>query len=240
MTNDDDGSTLSYALLEAAPLMTSSGSSSASESNSVEGVFLPNNPIYSNLDIRFFPRESYHDAEHGKQLVRNFRVWGHNIDFNSHLDRIIIEQSGFSLQSLRNHADGGHNCIGSQGNKDAMIRFDVSRVARESFLFGVKDSKDRGKYQFSVELTTLHSWDTSYIGDMSCSLFEREKSADAAIATVKIQGDQHEGKHVHDSTPRSTLIGQFAGDQNMILECKSLDERLSCIARLALFYHPAN
>jgi hypothetical protein len=117
----------------------------------------------------FFPKDRYRAGE----LIAERRSWGFNIDYNNQLKHSILYNHGFTFTDLRNHRDGGHSYLGATA-KDSIVQLDANIPDR----FLVQSTKEEQmKMQFEIEISYLHSWDESYIGDAECQIMERSGDA---------------------------------------------------------------
>ena len=152
--------------------------------------------------------------------------------------------SGWRFLSIRNHeADGAHVCYGS--NDPVSPIADASSVVGEDGVAGGGKQSGLGaavepqpgpepalfKLQFhasycspsapcSLQLSYVHSWNTSYVGDMLCNLYRLADSTGRDLASFdassslmpnggfRIRGDRVRGELIHDTTVHSHRIAR--------------------------------
>lgn len=194
-----------------------------------------NTSIYP-VDIRMFPFDRYEQTK----LEKTWSSWGSQ-EHNS-LDRIIMDparnigkkgmensmsRGDWSMMDLRGHHDGAHRCYGAT-MRDAVARLGVEVEMKGSHV--------------SVEL--IHSWNTSYVGRAHCAVLETDRSdfqreSMTVVGEVKVFGDEHHGKKIHDTTPRMVHITTEetpVTKRYVLVECTNLEEgKLTCISGLRLY-----
>lgn len=208
---------------------------SSKRTNEKEKASFATNPasIYSE-DIRMFPRESYTE----NTFIASWGSWKGL--FILPFSYIVAPTTGWDyLKTLYHERDDNHICYGSTGSEQP-ARFKIEALYRHC----------TEKFPCVLKLTYIHSWNTSYIGDASCSVFTispgetdfaKANRSHPVVSNYRIQGNVYEKVAVHGTVPHShelsaNIIGSSTReDAFYLIECQNIDKpRLSCFASIEL------
>jgi hypothetical protein len=205
-----------------------------SETNQMRSYYSAN-PVFNNLDVRFFPMENYKSVS----IVSIYQTWGHLVGYQEHLDRVVLFKNGFSEQILHGHErDSSHHCLGAN-ERNAVITFDAT--IPEKFTGSIL-AVDKEKMKFSIVVGYVHSWNKTYVGDVECRFFARNDSdpqfigEPLSLPPVVIRGSTHDKLVVKYSTSRDTVVGIVYGTNPRVLQCHPLTSKLSCFTKLAIHF----
>ena len=188
-------------------------------------------------DIRMFPRDDYTDDT----LIASWGSW--NGLFRFPFSVIVLPTTGWDkLKTLYHEHDDNHICYGSTGSKEP-ARFKIEVFYRHC----------TAKHPCTLKLTYIHSWNASYIGDASCSVYTfRPWEADylstanrshPVVSDYRIRGNVYNKVAVHGTVPHSHVLstkivgGQDKGRdvQFYLIECENIGQPLlSCFASIEL------
>lgn len=167
-------------------------------------------------------------------LLMQHRQWGTNIPYDEWLQHIIKRNQGFHATYLQHHDDGRHECYGST-ETNATIELAVG--VRNSYVVNYPES-EKAKLRFKVMLGYLHSWNTSYVGDMKCRFYAMEEGKKLLFDTV-IHGNTYHHQAVQDSTPKLIELTSHLTLGEHILQCSPVQTgRLACITSVSIFRLP--
>lgn len=186
-------------------------------------------------DIRMFPKSFYTEG----RLIARFSSWNQQKSFQ----QVIINTSSWIFQSIRGHEmDQAHICYGSTNfSSPAWISLPTRYHERDCSPL----------LPCSLRLGYVHSWNTSYIGNMECNLFPLLSSFSGKInesllidrkqrllnKNYEIIGSEYKGLQVQDTTVRKHTITNnltFSAGR-LLLECKGKANAhglLNCIAEV--------
>jgi hypothetical protein len=221
--------------------------------------------------VRMFPRL----APQSLTIRFSKALWGTSSELMDFLDNVFYADDAFGLQYLQRH-EGSHNhrCYGATGvhSKGANIFFylPISSVMSDDIVTSQEKVKN---IFYSVVLGYLHSWNTSYVGDIECRMLQTNLSQPTNLETLrasiqsaknqthflsalltrvdaqpivngvvavaskvadpwkgqKIEGHRHgHGGNLKSSGPRMTMLNEKFIGGHYLLQCRKLDERLSC------------
>mmetsp|Transcript_12055 Transcript_12055/g.18035 ORF Transcript_12055/g.18035 Transcript_12055/m.18035 type:complete len:491 (-) Transcript_12055:107-1579(-) len=209
--------------------------------------------VGNDILIRFFvdqlrPRSSDHpnmnstDAEHPENEIRMFSpstyqtlinrwsTWGIN---QNQLSAITEHTVGWNLTFLDhgNHRfHDGHDCYGARGttNSKAIFKIPTPRYCQTC----------------KIGISYLHSWNRSYIGNVSCSLYtlphrnnRHIPSSKSIIAneTILINSSIHNGQAVKITAPMETKFETPLRRGMYRVECSKLDDKFACFATINVY-----
>ena len=195
--------------------------------------------LYLSDSYRMFAPSVYDST-----VVDKWVSWGARV--NSFI-AIAQNTSQWMYQSTRGHLTG-HVCYGSVApGSSALIRFPVPAVCES-----VKEG-------CSLYVMYVHSWNRSYIGDCTFTLFNGTVRLDGLSSypscstaptaspcrvgtATPVNGSVHGGWSVRDTIPRPVLVGgpiSRRGAYSLVVT-KATDDTLACIAEVRLEKPPLN
>lgn len=201
--------------------------------NDTNSLTTKQSSIYSE-DIRMFPREDYLEDT----LLASWGSWKGLYRWS--FSFIVVPTTGWGeVKTLYHEKDNDHICYGSTGN-DQPARFKIEVLYRHCTI----------KNPCTLKLTYIHSWNASYIGDASCSVytipsgetdFSKVNRSQPVVSDYHIQGNVYNKIAVHGTVPHShvlstNIIGnQKRGDEYYLIECENIGKPLlSCFASIEL------
>jgi len=177
---------------------------------------------YQHRNIRMFPRSTY------VTLIRKWNLWGRRKSTFDDFKVILGSGQGWDLTFLDNgrHAlHDGHDCYGSRGlnHFKAVFKIDLPNQCEEC----------------KIGISYLHSWNRSYVGDVSCSLqsgmHNNSLRTRSVIETVKINGSIYKGVDVRASYPQETRFTTALSSGKYIVKCTKLDSKFACFSQVAVY-----
>jgi hypothetical protein len=168
-------------------------------------------------DIRIFPADAYKT----KVVVGLWKSWGSAINT---LSQISSSHPQWQYESIRGHKEHGlHVCL-------------ESSVAGATVDFALNFTAGSCAKGCNIAVTTLGSWNTSYVGHTACQLLELTPTGDTLLmgAELLIDGNTDgNGLTLKATTVHSHEIDSqsFLKTGEHILRCRNIDEnKVSCIA----------
>lgn len=135
---------------------------------------------------------------------------------------------GFSKLPHRRHQPGlDHICLGSH-TKGSQVEFELlgMPVMPSTFLCNQSISGF-----CSLVISSVHSWNTSYIGHLTCSVFQNSRE----LRSVFIHGNRVDGKWVEGTVPLPTVLYEnISHGEKYSVKCRKLDRLYSCIDSIFL------
>lgn len=183
--------------------------------------------------------------------------WFHNLDHQNYHhthDHHLRNETDtndwvFEQAFHRRHApDSIHTCYASSSS--LLSDHHSSRAAE--FFFATPTATEKDSFAScsgstsgycSLSVSSLHSWNRSYIGNLSCSLFSIETVAEITsskssthLADVFIDGNLNgQGSPMEHTSPISALVySNITDDMRYILRCRKLDELYACIDSITI------
>ena len=165
-------------------------------------------------------------GNHGNSLINVTTTTGHG--------------SGWAFEHARHRQrapDALHTCYAAATSRHH------SHAAAAEFIFATSPADGEVSCSRSVTgfcelvISTLHSWNTSYIGNMSCNLHKLpSEETHSPLAEVFIHGNiDSEGYPLKSTSPSSTVIYRNISDkEHYRLRCRRLDDRYACIDSLII------
>ena len=148
----------------------------------------------------------------------------------------------------RHTPDHIHTCYASSSARSDLLSpaefFFATAPTTEQDRFASCSGSISGYCALSV--SSLRSWNRSYVGDMSCSLFSLGTNASQSLqsshvshthlAKVFIQGNlSGQGGPITHTSPVSTLVyTNITDDERYILRCQKLDDLYACIDSITI------
>jgi hypothetical protein len=218
---------------------------------------------FADKQAKLFPLSVYQV----KDVLSEWNSWGPKAE--NTLQKNILRGPGSSeftflpISPLKD--DGGHICYRSQ-TASGVFRF----LVPTPYLYfsdptdrkSKKGSSKSGGPVLALSLEMVHSWNTSFIGDLSCQLYQSNDNAEkkpfetAAVQEKKeILGDNpiyskpvlsvpkiirgnkfpdQDHLQLHETVPRSTVLTSELRFGSYLLECKKLDPKVVCVTRIIL------
>lgn len=173
-------------------------------------------------EIRMFPRSLY------SSLIENWPLWGLRAVNNTHIpafQRIIKPANGWGFTYLdngRHKFNDGHDCYGSRGQNNVMATFKIQVPPTCQQLC-------------TIGISYLHSWNTSYIGDVICRLHSVESNIHKVKSNVTIRGSVHRGVAMKATFPEETRFPTTVGGGLYTVKCSKLDSKFSCFTGIAIY-----
>jgi hypothetical protein len=194
--------------------------------------------------IRMFP---YKDPR--SMMIRYAAsIWGVN-NHNSFEEDIVYADPSFHFTHLVRHEESaGHQCYGSgpDGEKGSIVQLSFPIIGSWS-----DEHVAAQDLLFSLQVGFLHSWNTSYIGNIECQVYravnETEKELQDKTKTRKlvapydlsklekvskravvIHGMKHDQEEMKSTGPRLTAIANELTVGTYLLQCEKLDAKLAC------------
>ena len=149
---------------------------------------------------------------------------------NSHISsfrKIVEPTKGWDFTYLDNghhKVHSGHDCYGSRGGDD-----EVAAAAAALFVMDVPTTCERCK----IHISYLHSWNTSYIGDVLCNLYSAEHNSHP-ISNLTILGNTYRGAAMKATLPEESAFPSPVSGGSYKVECSKLDKKFACVTRFAI------
>jgi hypothetical protein len=194
-------------------------------------------------------------------IIGEWSSWGHQ---QNTLDEFLLGGPGgkeFSFKPVNEqHDDGGHICYRSES---PLAVFRTLLPLPERYFWDLA-SHLQNNVVVTLSLEMIHSWNKTFIGDLSCQVYQssitdgnvfrttylsssgrniepdNEMYAHPVLPTPKIiHGNKfphHRDAHheLHDTVPRLTVLTAELTFGNYMLECKKMDPRVICITKVTL------
>ena len=127
--------------------------------------------------------------------------------------------SGWAMQTAPHRLarfphDVGHVCYGSSNATDTA-----------TFLLRAPDACNK---DCSLIVSTLRSWNASYVGNLKCSLWKTD-AADQLVANIEIAGHLRDGKQMSMTVPGRSVVASSLTAGSHRLTCKKTDGLFTCI-----------
>lgn len=171
-----------------------------------------------------------------QEMVAFYSSWGPEKKINT-LEVVVVEPPSCSNCSMwsfskvphRRHLPGkDHICFGS-ASENSVAEFHIVAIPRKPSEFLCNQSTSG---YCSIVISSIHSWDTSYIGNLSCSVFHDSKE----LYEVFIDGNRNDrGGRIQSTSPVSTVLYANAShEEKYTVKCRKLDNLYTCIDSLIL------
>ena len=135
-------------------------------------------------------------------------------------------QAGWMMQTAPHRLarfphDVGHVCYGSSSASDTATFF--------------LRAPDACKQDCTLVVSTLHSWNASYIGNLKCSLWTTDPADDRQVANITIVGHLSEdGKNMVSTVPVRSVVASALTAGNHRLTCEKTDDHFTCVDSLII------
>jgi len=175
-------------------------------------------------EIRMFSPSTY------RTLISRWSSWGK--DYNQ-LAAVTERTAGWNLTYLDhgNHRfHEGHDCYGARGTTE---KYAVFKIPAPRYCQTCK-----------IGISYLHSWNRSYIGNVSCSLYtlphrshHRTPSSKTIVAneTILIFGSIYSGQEVKITAPMETKFETPLRRGMYQVECSKMDDKFACFSTIAVY-----
>lgn len=173
-------------------------------------------------ELRMFPQSLYWN------LIKNWPLWGLAAANNTHISMfqsIIKPAVGWDFTYLdngRHKFNGGHDCYGSRGENHAIATFKIKVPSKCHKLC-------------TIGISYLHSWNTSYIGDVICRLHSADNNKHKVKSNVTITGSVFNGVTMKATYPEETRFSSSVADGLYTIKCSKLDNKFACFTRVAIY-----
>lgn len=181
--------------------------------------------MYTHKDIKFFSPSTYDHMG----VLKQWDVWGLNANEKEQpsFDNLIVADPQWNY--IRIHDRYNNQCYGSyikDATIDLRIKAPLSCTATRPC---------------TLSVITLNSWNVSYIGDVSCSLFATNPTYDTLIQQigeeVVLKGNVIVNTNIplKDTEPQEHVIFKNGLiHKHNLLRCKNLSDLLTCFAVIQL------
>jgi len=166
-----------------------------------------------------------------QEMLALYSSWGMEGTVNTLQDIVVNKSSLWNFSKLphRRHLPGhDHICIGSH-NKSSQIEFELVALPVKPSTFLCNQSMSGF---CSIVVSTVHSWNISYIGSLTCSILQNS----TVLKSVFIDGNRNErGKWVQSTVPLPTVLYEnVSHGEKYTIKCRKMDHLYSCIDSIFL------